>query len=231
MCAPQHDQMKKIIRSRLFSSFIILTLFSISCENRQEAMRIYDEVVIESPWKASGQNPHTLMGNLGTEQPQQMPVELSQMPVTVNASVPISWITPKDWLEQKGSGLRLATFKSKNADSIECSIVSLGREAGDLKSNVLRWMKQINLSLPSDDRLQEFLAQQSQWKTSSGLAYRVIDFTQLPASAETSNLSMISAIFETDTVTIFAKLTGTKNEIIQNKEQFLSLCNSITVKP
>ncbi len=219
---------KEVPSNQLLNLCVILVLLLGSCEKAQ-LMRTYDEVVIESPLKASGQNPHALMGNFGNEQTPAMPTASDQMPVE-NVSSAISWTTPDGWMEQKENGMRLATFKNKNADSIECSIVNLEGKAGDLESNVMRWMKQINFSFQSDTQLQEFISRQAQLKTSSGLSYQVIDFTTLQTTSETASTSMISAILETDTATIFVKLTGTKSDVLQNKKQFLSLCNSITVK-
>ena len=211
---------KEVSSKQLLNLCVILVLFLGSCEKAQPICT-YDEVVIESPLKASGQNPHAFMKNLGTGEAPVMPS---------NVSSAISWSTPDGWLEQKGNGMRLATFKNKNAGSMECSIVSLEGKAGDLESNIVRWMKQINLAFSSGSQLQEFISQQAELKASSGLAYRLIDFTTAQKAAEHSSPSMLSAIFETDKATVFVKLSGTREEVIRNKEQFLSLCNSITIK-
>jgi len=60
---------------------------------------------------------------------------------------PITWTVPEGWREERGSKLRYATFhlESKN-QSLEVTVVALGREAGTLLANVNRWRGQIGLA-------------------------------------------------------------------------------------
>jgi hypothetical protein len=144
------------------------------------------------------------------------------------ARPPLSWQTPKGWLERKGSGMRLATFSAQDQNNaIECSIVSLGGQAGGFESNVIRWMKQINVNVPSDGQFKEFLSRQSTIKSTGNFPLTVIDLTELTEGEKTP--SMIAAIAELPDMTIFVKMTGSKEALAENRDRFSELCESLNI--
>jgi len=189
--------------------FIILlgfcTLTFISCE-RVVTSREYEEIVT-SPIS----DPHDFMRNV----PFTMEESLSSH---------LSWEVPDGWSEEKGSGMRLATLRDQN-DSIECSIVSLGAQAGNVKSNVVRWMGQINADIPADEEFSTFLSRQNNLKTKGGFEMTIIDLSGFTNRAK--DPSMIAAIAKFEDKTIFVKMTGNKKDVIASREQFNLLCLSL----
>ena len=178
-----------------------------SCE-RPITSREYEEIVI-----APDSDPHDLLRSAPNAAKQQL-------------SLPLSWDVPQGWLEEKGSGMRLATFRDQN-DSIECSIVSLGGQAGGLQSNVARWMDQIYVHVPAEDQFKEYLSRQKVLKTKGEFSITVIDLTEY--SDDQLSLSMIGAIAELEDKTIFVKMTGNRKDVIANRNQFESLCRSLAL--
>ena len=162
-------------------------------------------------------------------------MSMSTMPVTpeLEQSVdrsPLVWQTPAGWSEQKGSGLRLATFTTTGGvGPTETSIISLGGSAGGLQANVGRWLRQVNISV-NDADLQRFLAEQEQLTTASGLSLTLVDLTTLQSDAPADAPSMIAAIIDRGRSQIFVKMTGGKAAISARLPDFRDLILSIAEK-
>lgn len=151
-------------------------------------------------------------------------------PALMNSVAPtaLSWTTPEGWQEEKGSGMRIATFKAgEGASAVETSVISLAGGAGGMTANVGRWMGQLNLEVPSADKLDEFIARQETLKTGSGLSVTVIDFTQLQKDAAADAPSMIAAVLEGSGNQVFIKMTGSKEAVSRNSDAFRSLVSSL----
>ena len=98
--------------------------------------------------------------------------------------------------------------------------------AGDLASNIKRWMGQIKLDV-SDQQLEEFLRQSESIKTEGGFIGEVIDFTALQKNEPDVKPSMIAAVIRTSQGEIFVKMTGTKSAVSNHKEEFKALYQSL----
>jgi len=122
----------------LFGGLCVL-MFT-SCE-RPVISREYEEIVT-----APASDPHDFMRSVPVPFIKEQPSDSS-----------LSWEVPQGWFEEKGSGMRLVTFRAQNG-TVECSIISLGGQAGGLQSNVTRWMGQINIDVPADDQFNEYLS-------------------------------------------------------------------------
>lgn len=226
------NQKHSILFNLCLSAGIVLTLSS--CQP-QPASREYEEVVMPSPLQSRmsvhGGDPHAFMNSN----------RAVQEVLDASAARPaLSWETPHGWTEEKGSAMRLATFRAQDSD-IDCSIISLSGRAGGLQSNVVRWMRQVHAAVPSGDRLEEFLSSQEVIKTKGGFSATVIDLTALPlAEAESPEAvsppeeghapSMIAAVAELQDMTVFVKMTGTKEAVLRNRDPFMSLCRSLTLE-
>jgi hypothetical protein len=235
----------------LFLAGIVLAVTS--CE-KDIASREYEEVVtIQSTQGLGGKqvDPHDFMEQLPPDHPDisssmqlpedhpdisssmQLPAgqdntELQKALAASVARPPLTWKTPEGWTEEKGSSMRLATFRAEGKNgSIECSIVSLGGQAGGLESNVIRWIRQINAPVPSQDQLKDFLNRQSVIKTDGDFSMTVIDLTELIDPNQEQASSMMGAIAELADQTIFVKMTGSRDAVIENHELFVSLCQSL----
>jgi len=185
----------------------VCTLIFTSCE-QQITSREYEEIVI-----APVTDPHDFMRSSPFAGEQHL-------------NSPLSWEVPQGWSEEKGSGMRLVTFRDPNS-SMECSIISLGGQAGGFRSNVTRWMNQINVSIPAGDQLSAFLSRQQKLKSKGGFVVTIIDLSELSQGEHAP--SMIAAITELENKTIFVKMTGSRGDVITNRVQFTSLCRSLAL--
>lgn len=226
----------------------------IGCE-KQSSPYTYMEIVVDSPLEKQmpANDPHAGLGDMpGMTDPHagldmndphaglQMPgmpgtdphAGLGMMPGMegmADSAGPagLTWTTPEGWAEQKGNGMRLATFTSiDSAHPIECTIIRLGPEAGEVKPNVLRWMGQINLSV-SDEELKAFLDRQEKIATADQQNGVVVDLTQLQGENNPAAPSMIAVMLLSDEATVFIKMTGLHRDVLIHKEKFLQLCRSI----
>ncbi len=215
---------------KMFWKFLVfagLGLVTVSCQ-RADGKRQYEEVVISAPTAPSIDDPHAFMRNMPNmpNVPNMANMPMMDMQKAGGRESPVAWSTPQGWQEQPKSGMRLATFlNTDSAHPIECSIVSLGGGAGGLESNIRRWMGQINLAPVSDDDLSAFISKQEQLKSDGGLDMTVIDFTSLQNDSQAD--SMTAAILSLSDSRIFVKMTGKKENILKNREQFHSLCKSL----
>jgi len=155
-----------------------------------------------------------------------------QVQRALDASVtrpPLSWITPEGWTEKKGGGMRLATFTANGTGgSVECSIISLGGQAGGLESNVARWMRQIKVSVPPASQFKAFLERQTRVKTKGGFTITLIDLTEF--TPDESSSSMIGGIGDLPNMKVFIKMTGSKAAVIQQRKALQSLCQSLNLE-
>lgn len=226
-------------------SFILLAgivLALSSCEQSVPS-REYEEIVTGKPQQdhaGTHVDPHAFMDRLPPDHPDisssiQLPegqdhTELQRVLDASIARPPLIWKMPEGWTEGLSNSMRLATFHSKGKNgSIECSIVSLGGQAGGLHSNVIRWIRQINIPVPSQSQLKDFLKRQSVLKTEGAFSITVIDLTELTDPKEKQASSMIGAIAELSDQTIFIKMTGSREAVIEHREQFESLCTSLKI--
>lgn len=212
---------------QLFSLLTIIVVIS-SCDSSPQK-RFYQEITSQPVMQPKiFQDPHA---RLSMQIPQDMmqsnDPQIQKALADSIAVVSLKWSTPKGWNEQKGHGMRMATFTSQNGDSITCTIVSLSGMAGGLKGNVVRWLRQINLESIRGQQLQEFLSQQKTIVSDGGIAVKIIDFTSLQESTNPLTPSMISAIATIADKTVFLKMTGSKKTLLNNRDKFLSLCQSL----
>ena len=244
----------EFLQSRLFLSGLILSILFLGCE-RQVAVRQYTEIFVDAdrkilpPQGFSSEMPQDdihaglmpqddihagLMPQGGSNADPMMPMVDAQMQQQINASVdrtPLVWETPKEWVEKKGSGLRLATFRGTDPEAmVEVTIVSLGGSAGGTRANVSRWMQQIGLRVPEAQELDNFVGQQEQFSTTSNLSVTMIDLTQLQNTEAESAPSMIAAVINREDTQVFVKMTGEKQAVLQNRDTFKKFVKSIRLE-
>lgn len=234
---PQHTY------GNLYSFFIALAvvLVTASCEQRLVS-REYEEIITEPSIQAQVDvDPHAFMGDASSlgfdhsEIPAGMKLPAggnsAELQKALDASAvhpSLTWKAPDGWTEEKGSGMRLVTFRSQGKGGpIECSIISLGGRAGGLRSNVIRWMKQINVDVPAKDQLSSFLSRQEAVTSAGNFPVTIIDLSEL--SKEEQVPSMIAAVAELTDMTIFVKMTGSRGDVVANRKQFKALCSSLKI--
>ena len=144
------------------------------------------------------------------------------------ARPPLAWTTPQGWQETPGGGMRLVSFVSTDKDNpVECTIISLGGQAGGPESNAARWMKQVNIDVPAQAELEKFLAAQKKIKTQDGFDATILDLTQLQSQDDLQSQSMMATIIALPDMTVFVKMTGTRGAVLKNRDKFETLCESL----
>ena len=207
-------------------------LLLISCQ-RNEEPRVYEEITKKAPESPPllMDDPHAFMRAPSPErfEGSQADASLTETMLAQTSSPNfLTWEVPAGWIEQKGTGLRLATFVPENkVERFECSIVSLGGDAGGLKANVIRWMNQMKMAVLADEALDQFLSRQEQINLGRDLKVQVIDFASLQEEMPMDAPSMLAAVIETGEKVFFIKLTGSKEVVIKNREYFKALCRSM----
>lgn len=236
---------------RIFSIFIILSFIGVlsSCQ-KSETTRTYSEVVTQAretmPTTSDDSDPHAgldmdshaaMMGTKTQTDPHAgfTKEQLAQMLQESMGQTPenksISWTVPEGWQEKSATGMRVATFVEKNdPTAIDCSIVALGAGAGGLTPNIVRWLGQLNISVPNDSELENFINQQEKVMVGENLSALLIDFTKLQESASAATPSMLAAIIETPAQRVFVKMTGSKQKIIEHSSAFRMLIKSLTFR-
>lgn len=190
--------------------------------NGQGAAAIPDDDIHASLRKGQGGASGVMPMTGAVDQQTQKMLEASV------ARPPLSWTTPQGWQETPGSGMRLVNFASADKDSpVECTIISLGGQAGGLESNAARWMKQVNIDVPAQAELEKFFAAQKKIKTKDGFDATIIDLTQLQSKDDLKSPSMVATIIALPDMTVFVKMTGTRGAVLKNKEEFETLCQSL----
>jgi hypothetical protein len=202
---------------RLFAIFITVVLLG-GCQ-RAPVKRTYHEIVQTAPQ----QSPVPTMPMTGAvDQQTQKMLEASV------ARPPLSWATPQGWQEAPGGGMRLATFRpADTGDPVECALISLAGDAGGFESNAARWMKQVNIDVPAQTQMEQFLAAQKKIKTKDGFDATIIDLTQLQSKDDLERPSMAVTIITLPDMTVFVKMTGSRGAVLKNRDQFETLCESL----
>ncbi|MGE0266836.1 MAG: hypothetical protein AB7S78_00090 [Candidatus Omnitrophota bacterium] len=211
---------------KLKTAFILclIVVSAVSCENRR-LVRVYEEVTT-NPEPPVMKNPHGSMPmNRGMDFQAQDPAMQAMLTNSV-AGINLTWTVPAGWTEQKGTGMRLATFTTSGENPIDCSVVSLSGPSGGLEANVKRWLGQIALDLP-DEEFETFMSAQETFVSAGQLNIRLIDFRPLYPFKDDLQPSIVAGIIELEQQTVFIKLTGSLRALNVNQEKFKDLLMSL----
>jgi len=197
---------------------VTLVIACISCE-QQRSVREYDEIRI-----------------IGRSSSDEMPLGLPSMAMKADTKIDkiiddsaiksgMQWETPQDWVEKGSSGMRLMTF-TKATGGIECTIVALKGMAGGLEGNIIRWLRQIQLT-PSKSDLASFMANAYEVESKGNVIFKIFDFNKLQANKADKADSMYVAFAQHQGQSIFIKMTGSKQSVHNNNNNFMQLVASI----
>jgi hypothetical protein len=154
----------------------------------------------------------------------------AEAPAAQQASAPsgdLTWTAPTGWKEERGSGMRLASFAvGSGASTGLCTIIRLGGTAGGLEANVRRWIGQIGLPDPGEQDLADFLGRQQKLSLDGGWEGRIVDLTQMGDPGAEAG-SMLACSLSGAGSTVFVKLTGPVSLLRQESANFSSLCRSL----
>jgi hypothetical protein len=216
---------------------LILTIFvmSLSSCGQEMPVRNYEEITIDSPLRAAKMpdrmelpQGHPSVSDLQNGMDMSAQSETTkQMLESSIAQVALTWKTPEGWVEEKGSGIRLATFKTIGENPIECSIISLSGVAGGLDANITRWLGQIGINDISKEEREKILNQFLVIEAVDKLKFMVIDLTGFSASPDAP--AIFGAVLQDLEKTIFVKMTGSKEALLSQRKNFESLCRSFAM--
>lgn len=224
------------MKKKLLVIGFMFTIAASACDKQVE-QRHYNEVLTKPQIETAGipDRSKMLFNDMPNDEIHTKLQLNNTAPMVVNADIlnsvdpsPLAWVTPAGWIEEIGNGMRVATFRNTDPNlPIETTIVTLGGSAGGLSANVVRWLQQMDMDIPETKELELFLNKQQKFQTISGLNVILIDFTELQPETSLESASMLSGIIENNNSQIFVKMKGSKAAILQNRNQFKVLLQSI----
>ena len=139
------------------------------------------------------------------------------------------WEKPEAWTQVQGTAMRAAAFRIPGGKKdAECTIIPLAGEAGGIRANIERWLNQLALPPLSEKNMERFLDGSPKWRSADGWPVLAFDFTTLAAAdSGSAPISGMAAMIRAPGETVFIKMTGDRDRIIENRERFLFLCRSI----
>lgn len=133
----------------------------------------------------------------------------------------IKWETPQDWSIAPEKPMRLVTFQTKN--NLECSISFAG---GTAIQNINRWRTQ--MGLPTAETLDQ---QEKEMRTAPiGEVICLFlegNYTGGMSDKPVENAIMAGALVIRPTDSVFIKMVGSKEVVLQEKDAFYQLIQSI----
>ncbi len=131
----------------------------------------------------------------------------------------LGWTVPKGWTEERGGGIRYASFKVPVKGTVDASVVVLPGAAGGELANVNRWRGQIGLE-PLDEAA---LASARKTIATKAGPLKVYDFTSGGASGK----RLVAGLAEIEGNTWFVKLTGDAAAVGAARQDFMKLLGSL----
>jgi hypothetical protein len=126
------------------------------------------------------------------------------------------WQLPKNWKEEKASGMRLASFRI-DGSLADVSLIQLAGDGGGLSANVNRWRSQI--SLPPLSR-KDIRVSEEQSKAGPFIFVKLLN-------ESFSEKAILGALFFQKGQVLFVKLTAPLKEIKTLEKGFLDFCRSL----
>jgi len=143
------------------------------------------------------------------------------------AQLNLIWQTPDGWQEDRGKPMRIVTFTGGEGSSWECYISVLTAQAGGVEANFNRWASQMGKT----DIDVQFISQLPEINI-MGKSCKVLDINgdYIDMQGNTfENYRLLGTVCPLENHTLFIKMTGTDQEIAQQKENFFKLCKSLSL--
>ena len=130
------------------------------------------------------------------------------------------WVTPSEWSDLPGDGLRLARFGLPGGG--ESTVVVLAGDAGGAEANVRRWLTQLGLELPPAG-FRKLMDEAT--RVRSDLDFTVFDFTPLVSGPRVT--AFLTAIAAVDDQTMFVKAEAQAAVLAEQRQAFVDLLRSL----
>jgi hypothetical protein len=149
------------------------------------------------------------------EQPFASPAPTMAPPASSGAE--LQWDVPSGWEDAGEKPMRLASYQTGEGE-VDISVVRLGGNAGGLAANVNRWRGQVGLEPETEAKIVE---------QSTTLALEGIEVTSIELIGPES--ATLVAIAPHQGQSWFFKLTGPRQRVENEREQFESWLKSIRI--
>lgn len=140
----------------------------------------------------------------------------------------LAWTVPEGWKEDRTKPMRLVTFNDGNNRKWECYISVLMSQAGGVEANLRRWAIQMGHKDWDSQQVDTLLE-----ITILGKPCKFLDITGTYIDMQGvtyENYRLLGVVCPLEDRTLFIKMTGPADEVAQQKEKFVQLCNSLTLK-
>ncbi len=153
------------------------------------------------------------------------PVLASKVPQTGETSGQgLQWKAPEGWNDAGPKSMRLVTYTPEGAADTECYVTLLSGAAGGLLNNINRWRAQFGNAPITEDALQtlptvSFLGHSAPMIEVQG------PYTDMQGNP-VADSGMIAMVWIEADRSAFIKMTGPAATIAQQKDAFVSFCES-----
>ena len=139
---------------------------------------------------------------------------------------PLVWQAPPTWTRVTGNSMRIVDYRIGPSGEAECYLSHLPGAAGGVEANVNRWRKQMGLEAIDSAQVAALekipmFGGQATFTDFSGSYQGMRDPEPKPGSR------MLGAILELGEMSIFVKMVGPEELVGEQRERFLSFCESI----
>jgi hypothetical protein len=147
--------------------------------------------------------------------PANMTMPGFQVP-TATDGAKLTWTLPKGWTEQAGSGMRYATITSPADRKLDVAVTTFPGTVGGTLANINRWRQQVGL-----DPIVEANLDKTTTKVDAGGIQVIV------ADLDGPQQRMLAVIVPDKDQTWFLKMTGDKELVGKNKDDFVALAKSL----
>lgn len=140
----------------------------------------------------------------------------------------LEWVTPEGWCEDTSKPMRVVSFNGGEHSGWECYISVLMSQAGGIEANLKRWANQMGKQ-DMDTRALEQLVD----ITILGRQCKLLDITgtyEDMQGVRHENYRLLGAVCSLENQTLFVKMTGSEKEVALQRDNFIKLCNSLSLK-
>ncbi|MGC8739681.1 MAG: hypothetical protein ACP5UA_13700 [Candidatus Hydrogenedens sp.] len=140
----------------------------------------------------------------------------------------LEWVTPAGWQEDTNKPMRVVSFNTGDNSTWECYISVLMSQAGGVEANLKRWANQMgkrDIDTQTIEQLTDV--------TILGKQCKLLDITgnyEDMQGITHENYRLLGAVCSLGNQTLFVKMIGPEKEVALQKDNFIKLCNSLTLK-
>ena len=141
----------------------------------------------------------------------------------------LTWDTPEGWAEAPATSMRDINFTFGPDGVGECYVSRLPSTGGGLVENVNRWRRQMGQEPMSEE---EVNAMPTRVVFSRPATYVAVDgsFTGMGGKGTIDEARLLGVILNTGNGAVFVKMTGPRDLVTANEDQFDAFCASLRLE-